>query len=110
MTGIGDESEKDNEMEGLRDRNRQLALNLRDSQEELEGADRKNNILTGKWGVWFVVRCTRRRLFNLFAQFEFNLLNLIKRRFKGQMLAQYLLSFDIIFLHFPTKMLYASFR
>ena len=44
---LGDESEKENEIEALRERNRQIALNLRDSQEELEGADRKNNMLNG---------------------------------------------------------------
>ena len=43
----GEESEKENELESLRERNRQLALNLRDSQADLEGAERKNSILTG---------------------------------------------------------------
>ena len=43
----GEESEKENELENLRERNRQLALNLRDSQADLEGSERKNSILTG---------------------------------------------------------------
>ncbi|KAL5250504.1 hypothetical protein ACHWQZ_G016293 [Mnemiopsis leidyi] len=46
---IGEESEKENELENLRERNRQLALNLRDSQADLEGAERKNSILTDKF-------------------------------------------------------------
>ena len=41
----GEESEKENEIEALRERNRQLALNLRDSQADLEGSERKNAIL-----------------------------------------------------------------
>lgn len=46
---IGNESEKDNEIEALRERNRQMALNLRDTKSELETEERKNATLTDKF-------------------------------------------------------------
>ena len=48
MLIAGVESEKDSEIEGLRERNRQLALTLRDSQGDLEGAERRNAVQMDK--------------------------------------------------------------